>query len=587
MSRQGRHPATSRLALTAALILGSGLAARHASAHPSVSLVMDSRGNLYFSDLRSVRVLRSDGKIEIVLPDVHTHELWVGPDDSLYGEDVTNIGDDYRHRVWRLDPDGRLTDVIPWRDGFPDEFHDYGFNRDAAGLTYVLRRDVRQIEVRNPDRDLVRTISLTGFEGFLHWLTVRPDGRVDLGVGADLLTVPAGGTEPRVVARNLVEWTDEFDWMHERHAVMGLWTDEAGGTYVSIYSGQVLKRVTPTGDISIVSRSSGGWSPVGGNVAGRRYDPDPGVVEFERGPHPTNRARWVGTGLRAGMMRVGLTAPAFLVLLASAAHVPGPPTGLGQPVAATTGATCWAPSSGLAVDHVVIAVSELGVAVDDFRSLGFIVKPGRLHANGLLNSHVKFSDGTALELMSVERTPTDPTAEAYARFLRGGEGGAYLALEADPVLVEAAAQALGLPSRTERAGPFTWVTVDDSRGRQDGEPSPVFFISYLSRPADPDSLLVHSAGVTGIESVRVDATGDLMALLVLLGATICSRTKEKQATAEIRLGTSNADLVVLVPDSNERRRGAIREVTLAGADRDSNTVLDRSLTHGVVLKVVP
>ena len=92
-----------------------------AAAHPPVSLVLDSRGNLYFSDLRNVRVLRPDGSIEIAVADVHTHELWLGPDGSLYGEDVTNVGEDYRHRVWRLEPDGVVTDVLPWRAGYPDQ----------------------------------------------------------------------------------------------------------------------------------------------------------------------------------------------------------------------------------------------------------------------------------------------------------------------------------------------------------------------------------------------------------------------------------------------------------------------------------
>lgn len=250
------------------LLLGASLTGvGPAGAHPAVSLVLDSHGNLYFSDLESVRVLRPDGTIELVMSGVHTHELWIGPDGALYGEDVTNVGDDYRHRVWRLDPDGTITDVIPWREGFPDEYHDYGFGRDASGASYVLRRGDRLIEVRGADGDPVRAISLDEFEGFVHWLTVHPGGRVHVGVGSDLLTVPPGGSKAVVVARGLVERTEEFDWLHDRHAIMGLWTDANGNVYVSVYAGQVLKRVSPAGDVSVVSRSPGDWSPVGGTSA--------------------------------------------------------------------------------------------------------------------------------------------------------------------------------------------------------------------------------------------------------------------------------------------------------------------------------
>jgi len=237
-----------------------------AAAHPPVSLVLDSRGNLYFSDLRSVRVLRPDGRIEIAVANVHTHELWLGPDGALYGEDVTNVGDDYRHRVWRLEPDGALTDVIAWRDGYPDEFHDYGFQRDAGGNAYVLRRDARSIEVRDPASALVRQISLDDDPGYLHWLTVSPEGLVHVAIGPDLYRVEPGEISARVVARDLVERTPEFDFVHDRHALMGMWKDARGDICVSVYSGQVVKCVSARGEVTELTRSSGKWSPVGGRA---------------------------------------------------------------------------------------------------------------------------------------------------------------------------------------------------------------------------------------------------------------------------------------------------------------------------------
>ena len=237
------------------------------TAHPSAVLVMDSRGNVYFSDLANVWVLRPDGSIELAVPRVHTHELWIGPADTLYGEDVTNVGEAYRHRVWKLAPDGELSDEVPWRDGFPDDFHDYGFNRDSSGLTYVLRRSERVVDVLDQAGVLVRTISLAGLGGFVHWLTVSPGGRMHVAVGADLLTVAPGGTEAELVAAGLVERTDEFNWVHDRHALMGMWPDSAGNVYVSVFSGQVLKRVSPSGQVSVVTRAQGDWSPVGGLVS--------------------------------------------------------------------------------------------------------------------------------------------------------------------------------------------------------------------------------------------------------------------------------------------------------------------------------
>ena len=266
--RGGAQSAESKRLIVAAALFAAGiLIVPQAAAHPSVSLVVDSRGNVYFSDLQNVRVVRPDGTIEVVIAGVHTHELWLGPGDVLYGEDVTNVGDDYRHRVWRLEPDGTVDDVIPWRDGYPDDFHDYGFARDAVGRSYVLHRAERSIEVREASGRLLRTVDLSPQPGFLHWLTVEPDGRVHAAVGSDMLRVEPGAADAEVVATGLIERTGEFDWVHDRHALMGMWTDTTGAVYVSVYAGQAVKRVTDTGEVQIVARSEGEWSPVGGRIA--------------------------------------------------------------------------------------------------------------------------------------------------------------------------------------------------------------------------------------------------------------------------------------------------------------------------------
>ena len=58
----------------------------------------------------------------------------------------------------------------------------------------------------------------------------------------------------------------------------------------------------------------------------------------------------------------------------------------------------FAPQMGL--DHVVIAVNDLERAAERYRALGFSLKPGRPHSNGIRNFHAKFPDGTELELLT-------------------------------------------------------------------------------------------------------------------------------------------------------------------------------------------
>jgi glyoxalase-like protein len=73
------------------------------------------------------------------------------------------------------------------------------------------------------------------------------------------------------------------------------------------------------------------------------------------------------------------------------------------------------------LDHIPIVVRDLDRAAADFEALGFVLKPGRPHANGLHNVHAKFPDGTELELISPS-TPTDDLSHRYVEWLRQGDG---------------------------------------------------------------------------------------------------------------------------------------------------------------------
>ena len=99
-------------------------------------------------------------------------------------------------------------------------------------------------------------------------------------------------------------------------------------------------------------------------------------------------------------------------------------------VAAAVALAPLPPSSGL--DHIPIAVNDLDRASSDYRALGFALKPGRPHDNGITNQHVKFADGTELELITAP-TARDPLTATYRSHLAAGDGPAFLALFAPGV----------------------------------------------------------------------------------------------------------------------------------------------------------
>ncbi len=257
-----------RLLWTATLLL----AAAPAWAHPSVSVVMDSRGNVYYSDLKQVWKIAPDGKKSVAVADVHTHELYVDAEDNLYGEHLWYEGeatDKWGHYVWRLAADGTLTRIIPAREGFRESYRDFSFVRDRAGSMYWAEREARPVVIRRiaPDgkvTDLAADAALSD----VRWMTATPDGTVFLTDGPDLVRIAPDGKTTRL-ARGLKErrWSQPLTWFNDTHNLMGLWTDSRGNVYVAVFGGRKVKRVSAEGRVDVVAESPLGWAPTGGMVA--------------------------------------------------------------------------------------------------------------------------------------------------------------------------------------------------------------------------------------------------------------------------------------------------------------------------------
>lgn len=91
-----------------------------AYAHPGIGIVVDSLGNVFYTDLKQVWRMSPDGKIEVAVSGVHTHELYLDASDNLYGEHLWYEGDrtgKWGHYVWKRSPKGVVEKVIPATEG--------------------------------------------------------------------------------------------------------------------------------------------------------------------------------------------------------------------------------------------------------------------------------------------------------------------------------------------------------------------------------------------------------------------------------------------------------------------------------------
>lgn len=265
----------TRIACTAALLM---LLAMLLSAHPGIGIVRDSRGNVYYTDLKQVWKLAPDGTKSVAVPGVHTHELWMSPGDTLYGEHLwydAGGSNPWMHRIWRHTPDGRVTDLIPARRGVREDFGDAFFVRDRSGAMYWADRGtVTAIRKRSVDGK-VSVVARSRFTNVRH-MTVADDGTLYLIDMYDVVIIPPGGT-PRTLARGIARYGATAPLFSKEHAVMGIWSDGHGSVYTAVPSDSCVKRIDAQGNVTTLYKADARWLPVGGTAGpdGSQY-----ILEF-------------------------------------------------------------------------------------------------------------------------------------------------------------------------------------------------------------------------------------------------------------------------------------------------------------------
>ena len=217
------------------------------------------------------------------------------------------------------------------------------------------------------------------------------------------------------------------------------------------------------------------------------------------------------------------------------------------------------------VDHVPVAVRDLDAAAREFAAMGFSFKPGRPHPNSILNQHVKFRDGTEVELITATE-PRDGLARYYLDFLREGEGGAFAALDGAADSVFRAIHPVEPGARLE---PGSYA---DGVGFPAEHPLRyLFFIRYRERPADLPEQVTHANTAARLRAVwlRTPDPRREQRMLERLGGCASAITLLGASVREVRLGSTS---VYLLPSRGRRMAaGVTLEVAdLAEAQRTVN-----------------
>ena len=229
-------------------------------------------------------------------------------------------------------------------------------------------------------------------------------------------------------------------------------------------------------------------------------------------------------------------------------------------------------------DHILLAVRDLDGALARYRALGFAIKPGRHHANGIRNAHVKFRDGSGIELITA-RAPVDPLTRRYVEFLAHGDGPAFLALRA-PDSVRLAAALRGGRYAFSKDGEVTNVL----EPRLDH----LFFVRDNRSPTDRPEHFAHPNGASALRSVwlAAEAAQELERFLVGLGGVTVHRSVLAPDLAEARVVSFEAGDVVILQASH--REDASRPIIGASVRVASLDAAGRQLSRsGVVGHLEP
>lgn len=222
-------------------------------AHPSIGILLDSKGNIYYSDLDHVWKV-SNGKKTIAVSNVHTHELFIDANDNIFGEHLWYAGDasgKFFHYYWRLNRDGKLDTIISQRQAFTQV--DFSLALDESGNQYYCKfTDSMHLYKRNANGE-ERLFATHDFKG-VKFFQVQQNGDIYFTQKNNLYHIPADG-KTSILAGNVGS---------QKSMLWGVWQDTAMRVYIAAFGDKVIHKIERNGKAVAYYRSSRGWAPANG-----------------------------------------------------------------------------------------------------------------------------------------------------------------------------------------------------------------------------------------------------------------------------------------------------------------------------------
>jgi sugar lactone lactonase YvrE len=258
------------------------IAAGTGNAHPATGIVVDRKGQIYFSDLETIWKIDSQGKLTAIragLNGRHVHELSIDAQDNVYGADISYepASQKWISSVWKITPEGK---VIYMQEESDHPAPGISIWLDRAGNMYSIDQNnhtkTRTLLLRRTPDGVVSTLAGSAYGhadgagtaarfSSVGGTAFGPDGNLYLTDGAYVRRITLDGNVT-TVAKDLTARTSEdkptlFGGLYG--SLTGLSVDSGGNVYVADAGNRRLLKVSSEGKISIVYRADPPYFPNG------------------------------------------------------------------------------------------------------------------------------------------------------------------------------------------------------------------------------------------------------------------------------------------------------------------------------------
>jgi hypothetical protein len=245
------------------------------SAHPAWGIVVDRHGQVYFSDLKTIRKIDAEGKLSVFRPEDnrHTHDLNIDEAGNIYG--IDDLYDPATRRfttaVWKMTPRGEFSYLFAPTDNPP---RGMSLWKDRNGNTYSveqnnqLKRETLLLK-RTPSGNVsVLAGGRYGYAdgkgsqarfGSIVGLTFGSDGSLYLTESSNVRKVTMEGIVT-TLARNIMV---ENGNLEEGSALFGIAIDAQGNAFIADYGNRRILKIAPNGQRFTLLRSEESWFPTG------------------------------------------------------------------------------------------------------------------------------------------------------------------------------------------------------------------------------------------------------------------------------------------------------------------------------------